>query len=237
MLCKRAVYVFIAQKSIVVLSMSKTSGPLTLGETLKVMRENAGLTFEALAEKTKIQRKYLERLEHEELHALPPAVYVRGFIRSWAYACDSPSEEALLYFDRAHTLMNHLRKPSVVGAPPRYSFVITSKHLFVAIAAIIIVGGGIFLAFKRVHYGVDPRVTLSQPQQLETVIQNQNITVSGNAFNVHHLTVSGQQVYIAKDGGFTQSVALNNGINTISIQAQGDNGKSIEVMRKVVRVE
>ncbi len=217
--------------------MSNSSTPLTLGETLKAMRENAGLTFEQLSEKTKIQKKYLERLEREELHALPPAVYVRGFIRSWAYACNYPPEEALIYFDRTHALMNHLQRPPQVGAPPRYSFVITTKHLLIAIIAIVLVGGGIFLAFKRVHYGVDPRVTLSQPQDLETVIQNQTITVSGNAFNVNRLTVSGQPVYIAKNGQFTQNVALNSGINTISIQAQGDNGKSIEVMRKVVRVE
>src|SRR5487761_442091 len=114
-----------------------TSGPLTLGETLKAMREQAGLSLDQLCEKTKIQKKYLDRLEREELHALPPAVYVRGFINRWAYACGCSAKEPLVYFERAHTLMDHLRKPAKLGTPPRYSFVITSKHIFIGLAAVL----------------------------------------------------------------------------------------------------
>ena len=52
------------------------------GAALRIMREQSNVSYKELEQVTLIQPHYLEALENENLQALPPLVYVIGFIRS-----------------------------------------------------------------------------------------------------------------------------------------------------------
>ena len=56
----------------------------TLGETLRQARLNKGVSLAEAARDTRIRGGYLEALEAEDAAALPPAVYTRGFLRTYA---------------------------------------------------------------------------------------------------------------------------------------------------------
>ena len=56
----------------------------TLGETLRQARLDKGVSLADAARETRIRRSYLEALESEDVAALPPPVYTRGFLRSYA---------------------------------------------------------------------------------------------------------------------------------------------------------
>jgi cytoskeleton protein RodZ len=56
----------------------------TLGETLRQARLDKSVSLAEAARDTRIRRSYLEALESEDLAALPPTVYTRGFLRSYA---------------------------------------------------------------------------------------------------------------------------------------------------------
>ena len=56
----------------------------TLGETLRQARLDKGASLADAARDTRIRRGYLEALEAEDPAALPPAVYTRGFLRTYA---------------------------------------------------------------------------------------------------------------------------------------------------------
>ena len=56
----------------------------TLGETLRQARLDKGVSLADAARETRIRRSYLEALEAEDPAALPPAVYTRGFLRTYA---------------------------------------------------------------------------------------------------------------------------------------------------------
>jgi cytoskeletal protein RodZ len=56
----------------------------TLGETLRQARLDKSVSLAEAARDTRIRRSYLEALEAEDHAALPPAVYTRGFLRSYA---------------------------------------------------------------------------------------------------------------------------------------------------------
>jgi cytoskeletal protein RodZ len=56
----------------------------TLGETLRQARLDKGVSLADAARDTRIRRGYLEALEAEDAAALPPAVYTRGFLRTYA---------------------------------------------------------------------------------------------------------------------------------------------------------
>jgi cytoskeletal protein RodZ len=53
----------------------------TLGDFLKHRREQAGLSLEDLAGRTRIRVENLRSLEREDLEALPTDTYVRGFVK------------------------------------------------------------------------------------------------------------------------------------------------------------
>ncbi len=57
-----------------------------LGSQLEATRQEKGLSLEAMAITTKIQRRLLQAIETGNLNELPEPVYTQGFIRQYAYA-------------------------------------------------------------------------------------------------------------------------------------------------------
>jgi len=56
----------------------------SFGEYLKREREMRGILLEEISEATKIGKDILEALENDDHKRLPPQVYVRGFLRTYA---------------------------------------------------------------------------------------------------------------------------------------------------------
>jgi cytoskeletal protein RodZ len=54
------------------------------GRELKQVREKIGLELQTVSKETKISLKILESLEEENFEKLPPLVYLKGFLRSYA---------------------------------------------------------------------------------------------------------------------------------------------------------
>ena len=79
----------------------------SVGALLKTERERLGLSREQITEKTRMRAPVVEAIENEAWASLPPAVFVRGFLRSYAkvlgvsqdtvmglYAKSAPAEHA-----------------------------------------------------------------------------------------------------------------------------------------------
>lgn len=73
------------------------------GQTLKEIREKLNVSLERIYEETKIRIPTLENLETENFPDLPPEVYVKGFVKSYA-ACLSldPIATARIYMEKYH---------------------------------------------------------------------------------------------------------------------------------------
>ena len=55
-----------------------------IGGILRDARERKNATFEQIEDATKIKKRYLQALEHEEWDQLPGQVYAKGFLRTYA---------------------------------------------------------------------------------------------------------------------------------------------------------
>lgn len=55
----------------------------SIGDVLRLAREQQGLTLQDVSEALNIKREYLEALEANEYDAIPGAVFVKGFIRNY----------------------------------------------------------------------------------------------------------------------------------------------------------
>jgi cytoskeleton protein RodZ len=71
----------------------------TYGAYLKALREEKGKTLEEIAESTKIAVSNLDFIEKDRFDLLPPRVFVKGFIRSYALELGVSPEEALKRFE------------------------------------------------------------------------------------------------------------------------------------------
>jgi cytoskeletal protein RodZ len=56
----------------------------TFGQALRDAREDLGVSLAEAERETRISRRYLEALEMEDAGSMPPAVYTRGFIRTYS---------------------------------------------------------------------------------------------------------------------------------------------------------
>ncbi len=75
-----------------------------LGELLRRARKGRGLTLEQIANETRIPRRHLEALEHDNLAAVPPGFYRRAEIRAYARAVNLDQRVALAELDRAEAV-------------------------------------------------------------------------------------------------------------------------------------
>lgn len=76
-----------------------------LGNKLKLLRENAGLSVDQLHAKTKISLNTINYLESGNTAKLPAKSFLRGFVASYARAVGAPVEELLNEFDQEYQLL------------------------------------------------------------------------------------------------------------------------------------
>ena len=100
-------------------------GGISLGELLRHAREDRGLTLDIIANETKIPRRHLEALEHDDLAAAPGRFYQRAEIRAYARVVGVDQNHALARLeallktdepDTAHMEVPQRREPSTVRA-------------------------------------------------------------------------------------------------------------------------
>ena len=111
----------------------------SLGEALRALRQERGLTLDELAEKTRVRRSYLEALEEMRLDALPSRPFTIGYIRAYALALGLDPEAAVERFKADEPVLDEpLRAP--IGVPderdPRMAAFIAGA--IVIIAAIVL---------------------------------------------------------------------------------------------------
>jgi cytoskeletal protein RodZ len=75
------------------------------GKALKQVRERMGVDQETISRETKIPMKTLEWIEEEVFERLPPLVYLKGFLKSYAQSLglDPPKviEEYIRFMDES----------------------------------------------------------------------------------------------------------------------------------------
>jgi cytoskeletal protein RodZ len=108
----------------------------SIGDYLKTKRETRHLSLEEVSSTTRIPRKALECLEEDRFEDLPSGVFVRGFIKAYAFAVDIDAEDVLARFDEQHPTV----PPAPLASVPRRRryggllLVITTAALFAIIA-------------------------------------------------------------------------------------------------------
>lgn len=206
------------------------------GERLKKLREEADFSIQRAAHLLNIHIKYLECLESGEIGKLPADVYNKGFLRRYAKLLDADPEALVEEYEKEARIAKHLSQEKVHRALPYLRsrrFTITPRFFTAVLGLFILLAIGGYL-FYQLHFLISPpRLSIFEPAE-DLATSQAALTIKGQAEQGAQLTINGQVTYIDKDGNFTQSVNLIQGLNTIKIEATNRFGKSRSVVRQIM---
>lgn len=201
----------------------KKVGSYTLGEQLKKFRAEGRINLHEVSRETKIPVKYLEMIEEGNYEALPPDVYVKGFLRGYADFLGIDSKKIINLYARERDIKNNINgngKAAPVAQKKKVpNFVVTPKIFTAAIIAAIVLGGFFYLYKEIGRFAAVPRLILTQPASNEESIDGSSITVVGVTDEDAKLTINGQPVIVNDNGEFREDIILQEGLNTITIKS------------------
>lgn len=179
-----------------------------------------------VAEKTKIQEKYLQDLEDENYHKLPADVYARGFLEKYANFLGLDAEPIISQYFRernialkivnqeAHIPLSRLRMKRIIVTPKNIA--ISALALFFLLAV-----GFLFYHWSFMLSGPKLEINIAPDQ----ITQNSIFVLIGKTDAGNGLTINDKKIYIEKDGSFKTDLNLNEGENTINIYLKNSVGR------------
>jgi cytoskeletal protein RodZ len=204
-------------------------------------RESKGLTLEQAAEDTRIREKFLAALETGDHHALPGAVYTKGFLRNYAEYLDLDSADLVALYTAERVGTPEPRRRFAPMRPVMRSGMYISPAILVPVvvlAAVALFVG--YLSYQFASFATPPRIEVSEPAS-DTIAQRADYVVRGRTVPEGRVTVRvfpGPETFPdirpAADGTFAVSVQLRPGNNHIEVQVLDPAGKVSLISRSVI---
>ncbi len=97
-----------------ILMTNQNEDSQTLGQTLKIAREEKGFSIEMISRHTKINTSTLHAIEKDDTDSLPNIAYLRGFVKSYAKIVNLEESLAL---EKLNMLFN-IEKPQEINEHP-----------------------------------------------------------------------------------------------------------------------
>jgi len=205
----------------------------TVGDLLKKARLEKGLTLDQISTYTKISKKYLEAIEANDFHNLPPAAFAKGFLHTYAGLVDINPQTILAIFrrdydqdDRGRIIPRSLIEPIKPAAPG-----ITPNMLTFGIsliAAILIIG---FFVRQIILFSSAPSLTIREPSVNEVLISP--VTVRGSTDPQAAVTVNNRNVLVSPNGEFETQLELTNGQHSLIVVSLSRSGKKTVAERVI----
>lgn len=210
---------------------------MTLSEILKKEREAKRLAVEDVHQKTNVPLKYVIALEEADFSGLPAPVYTRGYLKKISQLLNLNEEELWNLFLKEHDAS---KAPAIDILPQnrfeqplkwRYIVLKILKSLPVIIITITVAG---FLFMQIKSFLGAPYLRLDNPA-VDLVTQDESIKVEGLGRHNSYITLNGKEIYLGKDGKFSEEIRLNPGVNEIKVEAESRLGKTTSIIRRIVK--
>jgi len=206
----------------------KKVNSLTLGEQLKKMRSDSRLTLHEVSRETKIPVKYLVMIEEGDYEKLPPDVYVKGFLKSYADYLGIEHKKLIGLYLRDKDIKKNLEKSGQgKKAPQKFRvprFVVTPRMITAVIVILVAIGGFYYLYREIGRFAALPRLVVTEPMG-DTSLEGNSVTISGFTDQDAKLAINDQPITVKDNGEFRENILLQSGLNTITVSAVNRFGK------------
>ncbi len=207
----------------------------TLGERLRQLRQEAGLSVNDLGRRIQVAPKYLMAIEEGRYRELPGLVYARQFVRRYAAGLQTDVDYALSLFDREYAIVRGggLGERPLLTPRAKTDFPWWRRHLRLLAASIITLGLLAYLGIQVVRLYTPPPLTIIQPAG-DVMTKDASITVSGFTVADARVTINGQDIAVTNNGQFSEQVDLRAGLNALRISAVKKHSGPRVVVRQVL---
>lgn len=209
--------------------------PETLGEKLRGLRRTQAVSLPMLEEKTRIQKRYLEALEHGRYDELPEPMYTRNFLRAYARAMGADEQYFLELYEE------EVGQVDLLG-PHRLPRTRVRKGRFFVFSRLTAAGAILLPAFMIVGYLLwqisslikSPEIVITTPVD-GLAVQSALLPVEGYVMDDDvSVVVNGETVVINESLHFSTKVDLTRGLNVVTVQAKRRYSREAVIYRRVV---
>jgi cytoskeletal protein RodZ len=206
--------------------------PDTLGEALRIVREDMKLSVDAVAARAGVQAKYVEAIEAGRYDQTPGHTYVRGFLRNIAEVLELSPDVVLARFDAdpVGAVQPSNASPTMRGLP-RSQLSYRSIRL-IAFAAVIL-GALVYFGFQVRGILAPPPLVVDDPAN-DVAVTEPRITIHGTTQPEVTVQVNGQDVQVDRAGSFQETIDLQAGVNTLTVTAARKRSRTATVIRRVL---
>ena len=206
-------------------------GSETLGEKLKRAREEQKIDLDKAAFDTRIKKEYIINLENGEYNKLPGLLFIENYLKtytnylqlSWPRVKKMYEEERIIYKEpvKPGKSARHIKKALNI---PKLVY-----GLVIGMIILIILS---YLGFELSNILEPPKLEIYNfPDNLIT--QERSVVVVGQT-NVEAIVfINGQMISVDPSGNFQELVSLQEGINTIKIEAKKKLSKENVIIKQV----
>ncbi len=143
----------------------------TLGEKLKSLREEKGMTLKDVAKAIKVRESILSALENEEWDKLPQRIFVKGFVRAYARVVEGDEELVLDLFESSCPLKDAaISCPSFETQPHESLGEKKKKYAWIIVTiTLILLVGGTYLVVTRFYKSIK-WISGKKAERVETTV-------------------------------------------------------------------
>ncbi|OGF41203.1 hypothetical protein A2477_01130 [Candidatus Falkowbacteria bacterium RIFOXYC2_FULL_47_12] len=208
----------------------------TLGELLRLRREERGASIEQAAAGARIKEVYVQALEDGNSAALPDGLYAKHVLREYCAYLELSYRRMVALYEREFALTADAPDTSRVfgrsRAPRRYFFLLPKLWRGVILGVIILAGLGYIGLRVQAVIAPPGLAVIFPPERYAT--SSREISVSGTVESHARLFMNGTEIVDTTDGAFSERVYLKEGMNDITVRAQKKYGRDAEVTRHVL---
>ncbi|XOU94110.1 MAG: helix-turn-helix domain-containing protein [Candidatus Kerfeldbacteria bacterium] len=207
----------------------------TLGERLRITREELNVSVDQAAQEVQIQKKYLIALEEGNYSSLPGPVYIESFLKKYAEYLGVSSDFVLSIYNQHEKRVYKEGNKQTFSPKPKE---LPKEFITPLLIRRIMIGVVILLALTYVGFEVSkifspPKLIISSPADFLTV--NDNILqVTGATDSSAILTINGKEILINEDGNFSETISLKEGINDIVISSIKEKSKATSITKHIL---
>ena len=93
-----------------------------------------------------------------------------------------------------------------------------------------------FIIYQQNIFSNIPQIEVFSPQEFNSIVELDVILIKGRVDNTDSVSINDNQIQTTPTGEFQYEYKLSPGLNTIIIKAQSSSGKTVETIRKILKL-
>lgn len=202
-----------------------------VGDIIRSLREEAGMTRRELADASQVLEKYITAFEEFRYQDLPGDVYARNFLRSIATAFHINESRLLDRYIEDSGAFPYKQSLTPTQTDQRLHFWTPQRIKLTGLIALILIVMG-YVGYELRGFVIPPSITIQNPQD-NIALSALEVTVSGLTDTGVSITINGAPVPVTDEGTFTATIDLTPGVNSLAIVAKHKFGRETRVVRNI----